>query len=260
MCVTEKLRHQHTRLRAFSGSQRGFCSPSPTSGYHSCPWGVEPYSLIIPLPMSPKKLISCFPGITFLITLFSHYIPGEIKIIYFLVNWPTSFNNWKKLCTRNNIHNFKCAIGKPKQNQAYSAKSKVIYARNIQVKSQEDQLLKNNSWIPVDKSGIKSFSFSLQCLSKNGKGGIAKWMERWVDGRNEEGRQSGETISRSPMSVVVISKIEGLKEKECFLMTVLPGNDLILVLGRPVFRASSNTWCHDTVSQLCWISFLWFVK
>ena len=72
-------------------------------------------------------------------------------------------------------------------------------------------------------------------------------MERWVDGRNEEGRKSGETISRSPMSVVVISNIEGLKEKECFLRTVLPGNDLILVPGTPIFRASSNTWCHDTV-------------
>ena len=67
------------------------------------------------------------------------------------------------------------------------------------------------------------------------EGGVAKWMGRWVDGGNEEGRKSGETTSRSPMTVVVTSKIEGLKEKECFLMTVLPGNDLILVLGRSSF-------------------------
>ena len=83
----------------------------------------------------PKEAYQLFPwNYFFLISLFSHYIPGEIKRTYFLVNWPSSFNNWKKLCTRNSIHNFKCAIGKPKQNQAYSAKSKVIYARNIQVK------------------------------------------------------------------------------------------------------------------------------
>lgn len=104
------------------------------------------------------------------------------------------------------------------------------------MKSQEDQVLKNDSWIPVDKSGVKSFSFSLQCLSKSGKGGVAKWMGRRVDGGNEEGRKSGETTSRSPMTVVVISKIEGLKEKECFLMTVLPGNDLILCWADPVSK------------------------
>lgn len=38
------------------------------------------------------------------------------------------------------------------------------------MKSREDQVLKNDSWIPIDKSGVKSFSFSLQCLSKSGKG------------------------------------------------------------------------------------------
>lgn len=98
-------------------AQSWLLQPVPHPGYHSCPWGLEHCSLIMGLPMSPEKLIRCFPGIIFfLIILFSHYIPGEIKRIYFTVSWPISFNNWKQLCTRNNIHNFKCAIGKPKQN------------------------------------------------------------------------------------------------------------------------------------------------